>query len=82
MTNAAHNLSGTNTFFRATLAESDPEMASAIGKEFGRQQHRSTEGTLIGFGALRLCARCAGIGLHASVGPISGCSSDLWRGAT
>jgi glycine hydroxymethyltransferase len=37
--NLAHKLRGTNTFFRATLAESDPEMASAIGKEFGRQQH-------------------------------------------
>jgi glycine hydroxymethyltransferase len=37
--NLAHKLETTNTFFRATLAESDPEMASAIGKEFGRQQH-------------------------------------------
>ena len=36
---AAQKLSGTNKFFRATLAESDPEMASAIAKEFGRQQH-------------------------------------------
>jgi glycine hydroxymethyltransferase len=39
MTNLAHNLNGNNTFFSATLAQSDPEMASAIGKEFGRQQH-------------------------------------------
>jgi glycine hydroxymethyltransferase len=37
--NAAHNLNGSNTFFSATLAQSDPEMASAISKEFGRQQH-------------------------------------------
>ncbi len=37
--NLAHKLEATNTFFRATLAESDPEMASAIAKEFGRQQH-------------------------------------------
>jgi glycine hydroxymethyltransferase len=37
--NLAHNLSGSNRFFSATLAESDPEMASAIAKEFGRQQH-------------------------------------------
>ena len=37
--NAAKKLSSTNTFFRATLAESDPEMASAIAKEFDRQQH-------------------------------------------
>jgi glycine hydroxymethyltransferase len=39
MTNLAHNLVGQNTFFRATLAESDPEMAAAIAKEFDRQQH-------------------------------------------
>ncbi|MGH8336442.1 MAG: serine hydroxymethyltransferase, partial [Gammaproteobacteria bacterium] len=32
-------MTGTNAFFRATLAESDPEMASAIAKEFERQQH-------------------------------------------
>ncbi|MDX2289426.1 MAG: serine hydroxymethyltransferase [Hyphomicrobiaceae bacterium] len=36
-TAAAHF--GTNTFFSATLAESDPEVASAIAKEFDRQQH-------------------------------------------
>ncbi len=39
MTNLAHNLAGTNAFFNSTLAQSDPEMASAIAKEFGRQQH-------------------------------------------
>jgi glycine hydroxymethyltransferase len=39
MTNLAHNLAGQNSFFQATLAQSDPEMASAIGKEFDRQQH-------------------------------------------
>jgi glycine hydroxymethyltransferase len=37
--NLAHKLTGTTTFFHATLAQSDPEMASAISKEFGRQQH-------------------------------------------
>ena len=37
--NTAQKLHGTDTFFHATLAESDPEMASAIAKEFGRQQH-------------------------------------------
>jgi glycine hydroxymethyltransferase len=37
--NLAHQLHGTNSFFQATLAQSDPEMASAISKEFGRQQH-------------------------------------------
>ena len=31
--------SATNAFFRSTLAQSDPEVASAIAKEFGRQQH-------------------------------------------
>ena len=37
--NLAQKLSATNSFFSATLAQSDPEMASAIAKEFGRQQH-------------------------------------------
>jgi len=31
--------SATNTFFSATLAESDPEVSAAIAKEFDRQQH-------------------------------------------
>jgi glycine hydroxymethyltransferase len=39
MTNLAQQLHGSNTFFQASLAQSDPEMASAIAKEFGRQQH-------------------------------------------
>jgi len=39
MTNLAHQLHGSNDFFQANLAQSDPEMASAIAKEFGRQQH-------------------------------------------
>src|ERR1700753_550694 len=30
---------GTNAFFSATLAESDPEIAAAIQGELGRQQH-------------------------------------------
>ena len=30
---------GTSTFFSATLAESDPEIAAAISGELGRQQH-------------------------------------------
>ena len=30
--------SATHSFFNATLAESDPEIAKAIGQEFGRQQ--------------------------------------------
>lgn len=29
----------TDRFFRSALAETDPELFSAIGKEFGRQQH-------------------------------------------
>ena len=37
--NLAQQLHGTNTFFKASLAQSDPEMASAIAKEFERQQH-------------------------------------------
>jgi len=37
--NLAHKNTGTDAFFRATLAQSDPEMASAIAKEFDRQQH-------------------------------------------
>ncbi len=39
MTNLAQQLHGNDTFFQASLAQSDPEMASAIAKEFGRQQH-------------------------------------------
>ncbi|MDZ4841448.1 MAG: serine hydroxymethyltransferase [Hyphomicrobium aestuarii] len=39
MTNLAHQLHDSNDFFQANLAQSDPEMASAIAKEFGRQQH-------------------------------------------
>src|SRR3974390_2297534 len=37
--NTAKKLSGTDKFFHATLAETDPEMAAAIQKELGRQQH-------------------------------------------
>ncbi len=33
------NKSPTHSFFNATLAESDPEIAKAIGQEFGRQQY-------------------------------------------
>ena len=29
----------TSRFFTATLADTDPEVAKAIGKELGRQQH-------------------------------------------
>ncbi len=35
----AYSSSQASTFFTATLAETDPELASAIGKELGRQQH-------------------------------------------
>jgi glycine hydroxymethyltransferase len=31
--------SSANPFFAAALAESDPEIADAIAKELGRQQH-------------------------------------------
>ena len=37
--NTAQKLTGTNAFFRATLAQSDPAMADAIAKELERQQH-------------------------------------------
>ncbi len=39
MTSAATNLHADNSFFTASLAESDAELASAISKEFDRQQH-------------------------------------------
>ena len=35
----ARTPAASNGFFTATLAESDPEIADAIGKELGRQQH-------------------------------------------
>ena len=38
-TNSARATAGHDAFFAATLAESDPEIADAIGKELGRQQH-------------------------------------------
>jgi len=37
--NLAMKHTGTDAFFHATLSEVDPEMASAIAKEFGRQQN-------------------------------------------
>ena len=36
---AARRSSASNPFFAASLAESDPEIAEAIAKELGRQQH-------------------------------------------
>jgi len=39
LTDRADSLSSTSAFFNRTLAEADPEIADAIGKELGRQQH-------------------------------------------
>jgi glycine hydroxymethyltransferase len=36
---SARDVAGTNAFFSATLAESDPDVAGAIRAELGRQQH-------------------------------------------
>lgn len=36
---ASNSASATDNFFRATLGQSDPEIADAIKKELGRQQH-------------------------------------------
>jgi glycine hydroxymethyltransferase len=33
------NASAPSTFFTATLAEADPEIAGSISNELGRQQH-------------------------------------------
>ena len=39
MLNAKAEPSSTSGFFNTRLAESDPEISDAIGKELGRQQH-------------------------------------------
>ncbi|MCX5577535.1 serine hydroxymethyltransferase [Kaistia terrae] len=39
LTDRADSLSSTSAFFNRTLAQADPEIADAIGKELGRQQH-------------------------------------------
>jgi glycine hydroxymethyltransferase len=39
LTDRAASLSSTSAFFNRTLAEADPEIADAIGKELGRQQN-------------------------------------------
>lgn len=39
LTDRADSLSSTSAFFNRTLAEADPEIADAVGKELGRQQH-------------------------------------------
>jgi glycine hydroxymethyltransferase len=39
LTDSAASLSSTSAFFNRTLAQADPEIADAIGKELGRQQH-------------------------------------------
>ena len=39
LTDRADSVSSTSEFFNRTLAQADPEIADAIGKELGRQQH-------------------------------------------
>ena len=55
-------VSAENAFFSATLAEADPEIADAIGKELGRQQRRDRADRLREH---RLARRARGAGLGA-----------------